>query len=216
MPNFTDFIQELIKISPENIPEVAAEILIGKEDWCGMIRDYIAELSEAEFCRNVLRAHIAHVEPKVFLLYEEANKFQIILHHFDLPTFIAYWNAGRLGPHYHHFPFSTRLLQGSYYNWLFDNEGTLTEPQLKAVLQAKCQTGDVYTLSYDRFHCVLHPENDTMSLMVRGKGVVDPGHPPDPLYDQSKILQMRTRLLNLLSVAPKPQTGQLISFKNIF
>ena len=220
MKNFSDFVQYFNETPVEDIPAVAAQVLTRAENWCGIVSDYIAELSDTEFCQNVLRAYVACVEPKVFLLYEQPGKFQIVLHHFDLRAFNAYWKAGFLGPHYHHFPFSTRLLQGSYYNWIYDNHGNLQQPELKLALQAKCQTGDVYTLPYDRFHCVLMPQNDTMTLMVRGKAVANPGHrkskrPLGPSCKEALVLKMRSRLLKLLGDPPQPQPGQLVSFQQV-
>lgn len=211
MKNFSDFIQYFNETLAEDIPAVAAQVLTHKEDWCGMVGSYLAELSDKEFHQSTR----AHTEPKGFTLYEQPEKFKVVLIHFDLPTFKAQWDAGILGPHYHHFPFSTRLLQGSYYNWIFDNQGSLQQPQLKLTLQAKCQTGDVYTLPYDYFHCVMLPQHNTMSLMVRGKAVFDPKYAPSALYDKSEISKIRSRLLKLLSTAQDPQPGKLVSFQEV-
>ncbi|MGA9244583.1 MAG: hypothetical protein WBW03_21685 [Silvibacterium sp.] len=176
-----------------------------------MVRARIDALDDDELCAQVLRAHIAHVEPRIFMIYEKTGRYQIIVHHFDRPAFDEHWQAGRLGPHYHHFSFTTRLLRGAYYNWIYDNEGDLNLPQLRLSGQVRCEQGDVYTLPFDRFHCVLLPDHDTVSLMVRGRPVLDPGHPPDPNYGKSEILELRNRLLQLLQHTPQVQPGRIRS-----
>lgn len=207
---FEEFTAHLNDAAPEDIPHVAVQLLMHMEDWCSMVREQMQCLSNREFTELVLRAHIAHVEPRIFMIAESPGRYQIILHHFDRPAFDHHLKAGRLGPHYHHFPFTTRILRGKYYNWIFDNEGGLDSPHLKLAAQVSCEAGDIYTLPYDRFHCVLLPEHDTLSLMVRGRAILDPGHPPDPNYNERVILDSRERLLQLLDDSPRPSPGRFV------
>jgi hypothetical protein len=199
----------------DRIPDVAADLLLRAEDWAAMVREYIQQLRGDEFCALVLRAHIAHVEPRIFMIHENPGRYQVILHHFDRPAFDRHWHAGRLGPHYHHFPFTTRLLRGRYYNWIYDNEGDLLDPKLRLASQVLCDQGDIYTLPFDRFHCVLLPEQDTLSLMVRGRAVFDPGHLPDAEYGERTILEARKRLLELLAEKAYCQQGRFLDLRRL-
>jgi hypothetical protein len=210
-----EFIACLDNAGVDRIPDVAADLLLRAEDWTAMVREHIQQLSGDEFCDLVLRAHIAHVEPRIFMIYENPGRYQIILHHFDRPAFDRHWQSGRLGPHYHHFPFTTRLLRGRYYNWIYDNEGDLSDPKLKLASQVLCEQGDIYTLPFDRFHCVLLPQHDTLSLMVRGRAVLDPGHLPDPEYGDRMILESRQRLLVLLAETAYRQPGRFLDLRSL-
>jgi len=144
------------------------------------------------------------------MLHDEPDRFRVILHVFDLLQFRIYWNEGRMGPHFHHFSFSTRILRGSYFNWLFKNNGALETPRLEFEQQQRCDAGTVYFISWDKYHCVLAPEDATMSLMVRDRQSYNPGERPDPNYTNDMILCTRDRMLRLLESAPAEVSSRIL------
>ena len=117
-----------------------------------------------------------------------------------------------MGPHFHHFPFATRILRGSYANWFFDNDGTIESPQLRPGAQGRCETGDVYTIPYDRYHCVLTPAADTMSLMIRGRQRIDREGERESGYGREEILERRARMIRVLEPQP-PAQGRRAQFQ---
>src|SRR5690242_14129395 len=89
-------IEELRRIRGDEIPSAAAAILTRPANWSRMAVAYIRSLDEATFVENVLREHVAGVEPHTFLLYDEPKRFQIVLHHFDRGAFDRHVDEGRV------------------------------------------------------------------------------------------------------------------------
>jgi hypothetical protein len=104
-----------------------------------------------------------------------------------------------LGPHFHHFSFSTRILYGQYVQWLFRNEGSPLEPKLRFDGQVLCPTHTVYTLHRERYHCVFSPATDTTSLMVRGPAHFKPRQRCErTAVIVQEILDRRERLISAM------------------
>jgi hypothetical protein len=217
MKKFAELVRYLTDMSGEEIMAAASEVLVREVSWCSLITDYVRGLPDEEFYRLILLgSRVPGVTPKPFLLHkDDAGKFQIVLNHFDRLSFDALFLACRIRAHYHHFSFTTRILNGAYYQWIYKNEGNLAEPRLKLITQTKCEVGDVCTLPYDVFHLVLAPVHDTLSLVIRGPAVFDPGHPQDPSYTKSAICEARTTLLRILRQAPPSSRGRLVSHREI-
>lgn len=207
-----DVVGRLRDVAPDDIASFATDFLLQPHDWAGMARRFLLEVDDDHFVETVLAEHIKGVEPRIFMLHDEPEHFQIILHHFDRAAFDAHWTAGRIGPHYHHFSFSTRIIKGSYFHWLFENSGTLDEPELTPCRQARDTVSDVYLMPWDRFHCVMAPQDGSMSFMIRGPAVMDPQHEPDEAYTPDRILEAKEMLIRTLDDAPPPCDGRLAEF----
>lgn len=210
-----DVVDRLRHVPPDEVAAFATDFLREPYDWAGMARAFLTEVDDDAFVETVLKEHIKDVEPRIFMLHDEPGHFQIILHHFDRAAFDEHWDARRLGPHYHHFSFSTRIIKGSYFHWLFDNSGTLDRPELTPRRQARDTVADVYLMPWDQFHCVMAPEHGSMSFMIRGPAVLDPKHEPDVNYTPGMILEAKDMLVRTLAEAPPPSVGRLARFDDM-
>ena len=95
--------------------------------------------------------------------------------------------------------FSSRILRGSFYHILYKNEGSRDSPRLVPQTQRRYTTGDVLTLGYDQYHCVLSPENDTVTLMIRGPKRFNPKHSMDLAYQPNDARADKMRLERLVA-----------------
>src|SRR6516162_8007510 len=77
---------ELLRVlPPEQVHHAAGEMLARIGDWGNFVREAL-QAPEDDFVETVLAEYVPNVEPKVFLVHEEPQ-FQIVLNHFDVPTF---------------------------------------------------------------------------------------------------------------------------------
>lgn len=210
MRDFHAFRECLSCTKPSDLVRVAAKLLQAPVDWSHLVRNHLESLPDEDLIRLVLRANIARLQPRVFMIDEIPGRFQIVVHHFDLPIFERYIATNEIGPHYHSFSFSTRILRGQYTQCLFFNDGTLGQPDLEFDREVCCRAGDVYTLSYDRYHCVTNPQHESLTLMVRGPAVYNPCHPPEEGYGSEQVLIMRSRILAALSGAGPGFEGRIL------
>lgn len=210
-----DVIGVLRGVAPHEVASFATSLLQHPIDWARLALEFLCKVDDNRFVEMVLKEHIKLVEPRIFMLHDEPAHFQIIIHHFDRLAFDEHWKAGRLGTHYHHFSFATRILKGAYHHWLFDNTGTLDSPNLSASYMAQNVAGDVYLMPWDRFHCVMAPEDDSLSFMIRGPAVTNPGHEPDPNYTSASILSAKEMLIRSLTEVPSASPGRLADFSPI-
>jgi hypothetical protein len=195
--DFAELIEALDGLPAAGFEHAAAALLVEPHDWTAIARAGVEQLGETEFCEQARRSHVALVEPTPFLLHAgRQGQYQIVLNHFERPRFDALLDAGRINPHVHHFAFAARLLSGGYHHWLYRKRGA--DGELELVSHTAIGPGDVYALTHEVYHLELSPEHDSLSLMVRGRALYDPGHVADPGYDRKTILQRRARLLQLL------------------
>jgi hypothetical protein len=199
MKNLQQLLEILDKTPKHMIMHVALSQLLKPVDWNTLLANYIEELSDENFFATVDKMHIPNVDPRVFMIHEKPGFYQIVVHHFDLKRFNHYMTTNRIGAHFHHFSFATRIIRGGYSNILFENHSdSLTKPNLEAIRQNRCERGSVYGIDYRQFHCVFKPENDSMSLMIRTKPELDPGHSKEVGYDRDVILTQKAKLISLL------------------
>jgi hypothetical protein len=133
-----------------------------------LIEDLIASLAIEQYFHFNRPYMVSGVEPKVFVIHDDPAGFQLVLNHFDRAAFDRHRAAGRIRPHFHQCAFATRILRGGYVHVVYDNMGTLIEPLLSVRTLGPCHAGDLYTMAHHRYHCVLKPLDDTLTLMVRG------------------------------------------------
>jgi hypothetical protein len=138
------------------------------------------------------------VSPEIFLLHDDPhNRFRIALNYFDKALHHQFFLQKKITPHMHHFSFSTRILSGGYFHWIYKNKGSLEDPNLETASQSFCDAGDVYTMPFNIFHFVVSPKPDTLSLMVRGKIELDAQHNRYPLKKEF-VLSRRDTILKIL------------------
>jgi hypothetical protein len=214
MRSLKELITALDNAPEDAIVDLARDVLSRPADWCTLTAQHLAQIPDSELTPLVLKAHFGWIEPRVYMIFERPGRYQIILHHFDTERFGRFLQEKRIGPHFHHFPFTTRILRGAYVNWLFNNGGALEKPTLSFAGQIRCVTGDIYTLQFDQYHCVLMPEVDTMSLMVRGKAVRAREHPEEPGYGPHEVLALRPRYIDLLMSAAEVSSGRILDLVN--
>jgi len=213
--NIHNLIQELDKRSTSEIPDFSAELLVRPGRWKSQVGAYLETLDNNKFVSLVSKSYVPSVEPEVFMLYDDpAGRFQLVLGHFDRTRFDHYQANGTIGPHHHHFTFTTRILAGSYQHVLYENAGTLARPQLKVQAAFTCQKGDVYTLAYDWFHEVMEPQHHTMSLMIRGSTEHLPTEHPMHLT-APQIHKHRELLRALLSQPESRAAGTRINLQEM-
>lgn len=195
-------------VAPHEVVSRAGAVLMSDINWSSLVYDHLKSISDSDLTSLVLAAHISNVQPRVFMIAEVPGHARIILHHFDRSEFDAYFLAKKIGPHFHHFDFATRIIRGSYFQWLFHNNGELRSPDLSFDRVLRCDSGTVYEMPYDRYHCVMDPLHDTMSLMVRGPAVNDPGHLPEFGYGRCEILALRARFMEILRVSDEARPSR--------
>jgi hypothetical protein len=146
-------------------------ILSRKVNWAKLALEHIQGVErECDFFLLKQRVHYRKVQPNTFLLYEQDGCVQVILNLFQKKEYDNFAQEGRSSAnkaHYHHHSFTTRILNGSYLHWVYENSGDLARPNLTPKVYAKCTVGTVYTMFKNDFHSVLSPQDNTLSLMVR-------------------------------------------------
>lgn len=220
MKKLEEFLNKLSATDSGKIVKVAAEMLMQPFDWSKMAADYINRLPEATFVSLVQKMNIQLVEPRVLMIHEEEKHFQVIVHLFNLNSFNRLMAEGKIGPHFHHFSFATRILHGGYWNINYGNSGTVQKPELFFKNQSYCDPGTVYTLKWDAFHQVLRPQHYTVSLMVRSKPIYEVDHGIEKNYGKREILRKRRLLLSVLNgptvaVPGKPPIKSKVDFSKI-
>ncbi|MGR3626507.1 MAG: hypothetical protein ACU0A0_09480 [Limimaricola sp.] len=104
------------------------------------------------------------VQPTNFVLVSRFERYEILINHFSAELYAKSRNA----PHYHHCDFATRLLCGGYMHVLYDNAGTLDDPDLAVRDMSWIGPGNGYPIGWQTFHTILKPVDGTLSLLVRG------------------------------------------------
>jgi len=210
-----DLIQELDQCSAADIPDVAAHLLTRPGLWRTRIGAYLESLGDNEFVELVSKSYVPDVEPAAFMLHDDpAGRFRLVLGHFDRTRFHRCRENGKVGPHHHHFTFTTRILAGDYQNVLYENTGTLARPHLRAQTVFTCQEGDTYTLPFDWYHMVMEPQHHTMSLMIRGPAECPQNNRPMGLTT-SQLRKHRQMLGDLLVQPESHAAGARIDLKEM-
>ncbi|MCU7729704.1 hypothetical protein ODJ79_38810 [Actinoplanes sp. KI2] len=212
MTSLAEVIAALRDAGEEDFRATCVEALSAPIDWAAAVRDHLATVADKSFVDGTKSIFVDNVEPKTLLLHDEPGKFRIVLNHFDKASFIAHQHEGRITPHFHHFDFATRLIGGSYHHWLFDNNGDLSAPRLSLRHRTKDDTGHVYVLPWDEFHCVLAPEPDTMSLQIRGPAKWLLNRPPPRTTTKELLIARDTALGALADLPSAAEAGQVPDF----
>lgn len=100
------------------------------------------------------------------VLHDDDSGFRIRLHVFRAGYFDR--------PHNHRWPYTSRILAGSYRHTLFGTPRTraFALPDLLPALVREERTGDSYTLDHRMVHAI-SAAPDTVTLILRGPSVVD-------------------------------------------
>lgn len=186
--------------------EEAVRFLAEPLDWPALLLDHFERISDDEIASGTRGILVDGVEPKTFLLHDDPGRFQVVLNHFDRDSFEVHRAAGRITPHFHRFSFATRVIHGHYHHLLFANSGNLEKPRLDLWHRTRDDMNDVYFLPWDEYHCVLAPEQGTMSLQVRGPVRYRPAE-SSSLIGTSAILHARDTAVNDLRTAASGWTS---------
>ncbi len=213
MKDLTELIAVLDATPRHMILHVALSQLLKPCNWNLLLARHIENLSDNDFFETVDKMHIPHVDPRVFMIHENVGRYQIVVHHFDLNRFNNSMKNNKIGSHHHHFSFATRIIKGGYTNVLFENDGSLMEPELTPSTQCRCTNGSVYSIDYRQYHCVFRPEHNSMSLMIRTAPELDPGHAKEPGYDRGVILAQKKLLIDQLNEPQEVIPGRLDEFE---
>lgn len=165
---FHDLVRRLRWAPAERFGACAVDVLSEPVDWLALVRGRLEEMTNQAVVAGTASIFVPGVEPKTFLLHNEPGRFRIVLNHFDRDSFECHQSEGRISPHFHHFDFATRMLRGYYHHVLFNNAGDVGAPRLSMWHHTKDAADHVYFLPWDQFHCVLAPDDGTMSLQIRG------------------------------------------------
>jgi hypothetical protein len=214
MQYFNDLIKLLEKIPENDFVSKAAAILQLPVNWSQLIYDYLYTMSQADFYYYYTKGCAHDTSPEIFLLHDDPNeKFRVAINYFDKHVHTNHFKNKKITPHMHHFSFATRILEGNYLHWIYQNSGTIRHPKLTLTEQSSCQKDDIYTLSYDIFHIVLGPAHETISLMIRGPTTLKPKHLRFPLVT-TDVLRRKEVILKKLQEArciASHYTGNLLN-----
>lgn len=154
---------------PEHVHEAAAELLRRPLDWPRLIAARLRAIPEEELRRQYAFGHVPNVEPVNIPLWSDPdNRAAAVIGHFDRERFDAWLRTGHITAHHHRWSFASRMIRGQYMHWWYDNTGTAEEPSLELGRQEIHRVGDVFTIDHARYHCVLAPAHDTVTLVIRG------------------------------------------------
>jgi hypothetical protein len=183
----------------EEFLELASGALREEIDWREQARDALQQISDDVFFSNTKRLRVPEVQPDAFPLHIEPGRFTIVLNHYSRSTFDRLLLAGRITPHYHHFSFCTRILRGKFCHIEYQNQGTIESPNLIKRTQKWFTEGNVFDVKYPDYHCIVAPEDNTISLMIRGRALFTNPHIGDGSFDLQQAMQARRGLLSILS-----------------
>lgn len=208
----SEVIRRLRDTSDEDFRSTCVDILSAQIDWAAAVRGHLAAIADNTLVNETKQIFVEGVEPKTLLLHDEPGRFRLVLNHFDKASFLLHQREGRITPHYHHFDFATRIISGSYHHLLFSNDGDLVQPKLSLRHRTRDDSGHVYVLPWDEFHCVLAPAPDTMSLQIRSPARCRPSRRPLSTTDKD-LLNARDVALDVLDdLPPMSQPGQVPEF----
>lgn len=203
---FSGLVSRLCSLPADQFPEETVRILAEPLNWAALVLDRLQGISDNDIFDATREIIVDGVEPKTLLLHDEPGRFRIVLNHFDRESFEAHRAAGRITPHFHHFSFATRVIQGHYHQLLFSNAGELEKPRLEMWHRTRDDVDDVYFLPWDEYHCVLAPEHGTMSLQIRGSAEYCSSR-PSPCMDRTTILHARDEAVEDLRPAASSGSG---------
>lgn len=176
----------------------ALSLLFGRTDWPQQLVEHLRNTGDDEL--EALCASVPipkEVQPRFLPIFAWENGV-MVLNHFDRAEFDVLNADGQQTPHYHHFDFATRVLNGSYTHWVFRNSGTLDRPDLGFGAQIRCRAGEGYFIPYYLYHHVFPPEDDTVTLMIRSKRRT--GRDPEPQsVEMDRVLALREKLIEVLA-----------------
>jgi hypothetical protein len=200
---WTDLFAQLPTVAPD-APDAflaeAARCLARDMDWLSIAREAVGRISVERLAAAAGVLRVPNVQPRVFPVHAEARRFTVVVNHYDRPSFDELFRQGYITPHYHHFSFCSRVLRGGLVHMRFENAGTIEHPTLSPGLYERLGSGDIFSVRYDAFHCVVAPEPDTLTLMIRTEPVHTNPYLGDPAYDTSTASAEHSELLRALGL----------------
>jgi len=208
----TNAILKVTEIQEDTFRKQALELLFGHVDWPLDVVDYLQNLKEDTLLETCASVPVPdNVQPS-FLPMLAWQGGTVVVNLFDRRVFDELAEAGRQTPHYHHFNFATRVINGGYTQWIFHNAGSLQKPDLSFAAQVQCKTGDGYFIPFDCYHHVFPPEHNTVTLMIRS--IRQTGRDSGAKsVNKDRMLRLRDKLLEVLSVAPSLEQGEVHALK---
>jgi hypothetical protein len=165
-----ELLSGLVDSHPSEELHVAAGALLREPlDWPRLVSDRLRRMDAQELRSEYAYGHVADVEPLNIPVWSDPDdRAAAVVGHFDRPRFDRWLRDGRITAHHHRWSFASRMLRGRYLHWWYDNDGSDEQPELRLAEQETHGRGDVFVIDHARFHCVLAPEHDTVTLVVRG------------------------------------------------
>jgi len=185
----------------EDVVSSASTYLSREADWAVLTLEAIDTLSDRDFFANAARVLVPNVQPRVFPIYVDEIGFSVVVNHYNRSDYERSFDAGFITPHMHHFSFVSRVLFGKFCEYRFDNSGSKLNPSLKPAAAVWRRAGDVYTLGFDTYHCIVAPEHNTTTLLVRSAPVFVNPHINADGYTMRDSLRERGELLRSLERA---------------
>lgn len=189
----------LCGMSDSELIREAAKYLSGREEWLSLAYGALESISDHDFFENAARVRVPNVQPRTFPIYRDRGGFSIVLNYYDRQRFESAFNAGHITPHIHHFSFASRVLHGRFCEYLFDNSGSKEVPHLTLAATEWHSAGDVYTRQYDRYHCIMAPSHETITLLVRSRPLFANPHLNAGNYTFEDAMSERAKLTRAFS-----------------
>lgn len=143
-----------------------------KKNVSAIVSDHLQSISKETFHNKCLRAYDLEIVPRHYLLHEDKDGWRIILNHYRESEFENALNSDKLRPHHHTCAFASIVLRGGFKHVSFVNEGSLKNVDIRLKNIETCQHNDIIVLRSNDFHSVHVPEDNTLTLMVRGPAVI--------------------------------------------
>ena len=192
--DLNDLIASLRGFDQNDLISCAERLLRSDVDWAGVVLKAITGFSTVEFAHRATLLRVPGVQPWPFALHVEPEQYSVVLNHYDKTHFVSSFEQGNITPHIHHFSFCSLVLRGSLFEMLFANDGTDQEPRLRNVTQKRHKVGDVFTLYYPEFHCVIEADDDTVTLMIRSRPLFSNPHISATGVDAEIVARQRQRI----------------------
>jgi hypothetical protein len=125
---------------------------------------YIENIAAPDIYALNCANRVEDVQPTNFVLYSQRGRFEVVVNHFIADLFAKSRNA----PHFHHCSFATRVLCGSYHHVVYNNTASQAEPKLSVRGIKKIGPGEGYSIEWHTYHAILRPEDNTLTLLLRG------------------------------------------------
>lgn len=217
MNSFFDLIEGLRSIENDSaFLARAGDMLCQDADWGGLLASFLRGSNADDLAALVIEGFVANVSPRPFLIWStDTTSFQVVLNYFDPEEASRLLAQGFLKAHNHHRPFVSRVLSGSYLNFLYSNAGTRDQPQLTLDRTDRIVAGNICEMPPDVFHSAISPEDGTLTIVVRGPPAFRKSHLPDCRYRVASALADRDRVLAILDRLSPQGNGKRVPYANL-